>query len=67
MAWIPISEAPRDGTPVVAAKVSSTSIMSFPYPLTSRFLDGKWAADMGDDRWEPYDPQPTHFLRTPGE
>jgi hypothetical protein len=60
MPWKPIAEAPRDGTPVLAAKESSMHDGRFPYPLTSIFVDGKWCALCAGE-WKPYDPQPTHY------
>jgi hypothetical protein len=64
--WQDISTAPKDGTAVIAAKKSGwiTAFSDFPYPLTSRFIDGKWCANFGDidnTSWEPYDPQPSHW------
>jgi hypothetical protein len=60
--WRPIAKAPRDGTEVTAAAESRWHTNRFPYPVTSRFLDGKWCAEFGIEEWKPYEPQPTHFL-----
>lgn len=59
-----IATAPHDGTRIIAGK-QSTWVKAFfhvPFPLESRFLAGRWCADFGDDKWLPYDPQPTHWL-----
>lgn len=58
--WNDISMAPTDGTPVRAGRISIMSIAGQPvYPLISRFIDGKWQCCFGDNRWAPYEPQPT--------
>lgn len=64
MTWKPIEGAPRDGTPVMVAKESSTTPRHFPYPLTGRFLDGVWKAEFGREDWRSFEPQPTHYLHT---
>lgn len=63
--WKPIETAPKDGREVTAGKMSDFGFPRVPYPLTSRFIGGKWCADFGAGKWYPYDPQPTHYLPTP--
>jgi hypothetical protein len=64
--WQDISTAPKDGTAVYAGKVGVMSIGGAPlYPLVSRYLDGKWQSVFGDNRWAPYEPQPTHWRPHP--
>lgn len=60
--WQPIETAPRDGSLVMTAKESAITPGHFPYPLKTKFVDGFWLADFGNDRWGPFDPQPTHWL-----
>lgn len=61
MRWQPISEAPKDGTPVRAGAESRIGVIrSMPWPVTSGFIDGKWCTEI-DGEWKPYEPQPTHF------
>lgn len=59
--WFTIDTAPRDGTPVIAAKESSMWPGNFPYPLTCRFINGEWCSQFGIDDWRSFDPQPTHW------
>lgn len=59
--WQPIETAPKDGHPVRAGKMTERLGGWVPYPLTSRFLDGRWAAEF-DGKWHSYDPQPTHWM-----
>lgn len=63
MAWENIESAPRDGSDVIAGKRPWWDRETgWPiYPITSRFIDGKWQANLGD-RWAPYDPQPDVWL-----
>lgn len=74
--WHPIEMAPTDGTPVTTSKQWSgtpawigdgeESFIAHPYPLTSRFLEGRWCAEFDRGEWKPYDPQPTHWRSVPG-
>lgn len=66
--WQPIESAPRDGTVVMVAAESKTAPawserLRFPYPMPSKFEDGRWVADFGD-RWASYLPQPSHWAPT---
>lgn len=62
----PIESAPYDGSEIIVASESNMfpnspmTTLRFPYPIRSRFVNGKWVADFGD-RWSEYDPQPTHW------
>lgn len=56
--WHPIETAPTDGTVVYAGKIGRMSSVPL-YPLMSRYIDGKWQSCFGDDKWTPYEPQPT--------
>jgi len=65
MEWQGIETAPRDGTPVETGKITPLNQTLGPlYPITSKFMDGKWHANFGSkdqERWAPYDPQPSHW------
>lgn len=66
--WQPIETAPKDGTKVKAGISSSKHFTLVLYPLTSVWIEGKWCANFGDkhnDRFEPYEPQPTHWMPEP--
>jgi hypothetical protein len=63
--WLPIESAPKDGTEIVAAKESTSfkgwKVLRFPYPLRSRYVEGRWLGDFGACGWLQYEPQPTHW------
>lgn len=69
--WQPIGTAPKDGTPVKTGRMSKhigTPLVF--YPLTSRFLNGKWCArfgdgDYGEGDWGEYEPQPDVWMPLP--
>lgn len=61
MKWQPIETAPIDGTEILAG---AESWIGVPYPVTSKFIDGKWAT-VFDGKWLPYEPQPTHWMPLP--
>lgn len=58
--WQTIDTAPQDGTPVLAGKMNPFLGGTVLYPLTSRYIGGRWKAKFGDE-WASYDPQPTHW------
>lgn len=61
--WELIDTAPKDGGIIVAGAMSEYLAGWIPYPLRSRFQDGKWAAEFGKG-WGWYEPQPTHWNPT---
>lgn len=63
--WQDIATAPRDGSPVRAGAISLWAVTGPLYPLISCFIDGKWQCCFGDDRWAPYEPQPTVWQPLP--
>ena len=58
MEWKTIDTAPKDGTAVRAGHTSKYFPGGVAYPLTAKFMEGKWCADFGNDAWCPYSPQP---------
>lgn len=56
--WQPINTAPKDGTKVKAGHTSKFFPGGVAYPLTAKYLDGKWCAEFGGGTWSPYSPQP---------
>ncbi len=61
LGWETVDSAPLDGTPVLTGKIGPLSMGVPRYPITSRFLDGKWKAKFREGEWCEYDPQPTHW------
>lgn len=61
--WKGIESAPRDGTDVMAGR--PVAFGWTPYPLRSRYIDGRWRAQFNERDWRAYDPQPTHWMPLP--
>lgn len=60
--WQTIDTAPTDGTPVKTGRIGHLASWGQPtYPITSRFIDGRWTAEFRKGEWCSYDPQPTHW------
>ena len=66
----PDNPPPKDGALIIAGKKSDwiTGFVYVAYPVTSKFINGKWCANFGskeNERWEPYEPQPTLWRLPP--
>ena len=60
--WRSIEEAPKDGTKILAGKMSSFLGGVVLYPLPSRYIGDRWTAEFSRGEWCSYDPQPTHWM-----
>lgn len=60
MEWLPISEAPKDGTTVIAFRPTSP-----PHIEGMHCIDGAWDWSYDGDGPAEFSVQPTHFMPLP--
>ena len=63
--WRTMESAPKDGTPIQTGRRSEFWSGHVFYPLTSKFIEGKWCALFGRNEWAPFDPQPNCWRQLP--